>query len=390
MLLQWLSNRPRVSEENEKVTDVFEKLSGESAQDAAALVGAESFLSDIDRDKYVLREREYTDHEKHFVRRKWWLAVAQDLYRATALGARPGLTYLTLPGYNRLDVALFLKHKLLRILKSKPDGSPSEIAVAGFEADPSKFGTLAARTPQFQLFGNAKIEDALVDTANKYYDELHSLFPFDIVNLDLTTSLTPGHEGPYSKTMASVLAVLKRQADKQRWALFLTFRNMPGEWEAGAKSQLLDNLQKNIDDYATVREAFNKIYKVGSAKDLLRTDEKRCLSQSVVKWLIDQAHVYNVQLDSLSTLHYDRYNINVPAYTICKFVIVFKKGAAHPSVIPTKGTTRQGWMDTDVVTCVTRHKSTDIEESLYDLTVSVPKILEEIGLEIEELKAATS
>src|SRR5204863_4380562 len=112
------------------------------------------------------------------------------------------------------------------------------------ETEPSKYGRMVGHSPPFRLFGRGAIEDAIIDASNEYYDQLVGLFPFDIVNLDLTTSLTPRHEGPYSRIMQAIDVVFRRQVDcKGKWAFFLTMRNVPDDWETGALEQLFSNLE---------------------------------------------------------------------------------------------------------------------------------------------------
>jgi hypothetical protein len=351
---------------DDKLDEVFDQLSEEAEQDRASSDPSKSFLATADPEILREREREYKDPEKHWVRLNPWLKVARDL--ASAKGS--GLRYLTLPSYYRLDVSLFLRENLLEVIR-EDDGSIQSVYVAAFETDPVKYGRMVGHSPKFKLFGHANIEDALVDSSNEYYGDLVSLFPFDIVNLDLTTSLTPKHEGPYSKTMQAVDTVLRRQSDHPgKWGLFLTYRNRPADWESRALDQLVTNLQKNLDESAKVRQAFFDLYKEGSVTELQNKDQRRCISQSVVKWLVDRAHSFNINIDVTSCYEYQRYPTPHEPYLITKQILVFSRGAITPLEVPAKTTPRQAWMEDNLVDCISKHKPVDVEEKLVRLSYS--------------------
>src|SRR5438034_7474977 len=215
-------------------------LSEEEEQERSA--SGPSYLTGANSDHLRQREREYRDVEKHFVR-QYWLGEAKKLVEVNEKKIR----YLTLPAYFRLDVTLLDKHDLIARVTTD---SKAVLDVAGFETDPTKYGRMQNQSPTLQLLGCCPIEDAILDTNNRYYRELHDLFPFDLINLDLTTSLTPHHEGPFSKIMRSIEEIMLRQAGGSgQWGLFLTFRNVLTEWEQYALKRFLDNLQENISNF---------------------------------------------------------------------------------------------------------------------------------------------
>lgn len=365
-----------------QLRDVYEQLSGEAEQERAATEAGSSFLASVDADVLREREREYRDPEKHWVRKESWLRAARDL--AKEKGRR--LKYLTLPSFYRLDVSLFLKENLLQILMDEDGVTVRAVYVAAFELEPSKYGRMVGHSPPFLLFGRSAIEDALVNPSNEYFEELAGLFPFDMVNLDLTTSLTPSHEGPYSKTMQAINVVLRRQVDcKGRWALFLTVRNVPGDWEAIALQQLFANLQDNLTNSPKAHQAFFEMYRETNVDGLSKKNLKKCISQSVVKWLTDRANDFGMHLEVMNCYQYDRYSEGLQPYTISKYVLVFSRGNIIPIKVPTKATPRQAWMDDDVVTCIKKHKPLDVEEKLIKLTDRVPSTFEDLKKEIQDL-----
>jgi hypothetical protein len=364
---------------------VFDELSQEETQEEASQKLESSLLSDSDPEILREREREYRDDEKHWVRRNPWLKVAKEIALEASEKHGRGIRYLTLPGFYRLDVSLLLKEKLLEA-EFDADGAIRSAYVAAFEADPTKHGRMVGHLPEFRLFGLSNVEDALTVEGNPYYSQLLELFPFDIINLDLTTSLTPAHEGPYSKTMRAIEAVFSRQAEyASKWALFLTFRNVPTDWEAQTLEQLFDELQRNLDQYPKAHEVFRNLYSENTVSQLNMNAPERCISQAVAKWLVDRANSHNIRLNSMSCYSYKRYPLGIPPYLISKHVFTFSRGQVLPGNIPTKGTPRQSWMEDNVVTCIERHRCVDVEEKLVQLSHSVPDIWERLRAEVSEL-----
>lgn len=373
--------------DNADLDNVYDQLSEEAQQETDSLDQSRGFLSGAQPTLLREREREYDDREKQWIRSNVWLKAARDLAQQTQEIDGRRLKYLTLPAYYRLDVSLLLRENLLQVLEYSGDGLPRKVGVAAFENDPTKYARMIGHRPEFALFGRCPVEEALTMTTNAYYDELRELFPFDIVNLDLTTSLTPKHEGPYSRTMEAIDTVFRRQADlRTPWGLFLTFRNMPEDWEPIALEQLLDNLQSNLDNYPRVSEAFDKLYQETRVSSLHGRDPKRCIAQSVSKWLVDRANANNLSLDSIFCYHYDRYPLGLPKYTIYKIILVLSRRTLFRGIVPTKSTPRQAWMDDDIVSCVAKHKCLDVEDKLYSISLSVPSIFDDLDREVGELR----
>jgi hypothetical protein len=347
-------------EENkpDPVKKVIEELSHEAEQDKAAVGQAQSYLTTADPEQLEHREREYRDVEKHFVRNNW-LRYAQGV----AGENKRKIKYLALPAYYRLDVSLFQKHNILDSTETA-DGK-TILAVAAFETDPTKYARMMSQSPAMQLLALSSVEEALTDKKNKYYFELLKLFPFDVVNLDLTTSLTPQHEGPYSTVMRALEEIMVRQAAHAgEWALFLTFRNVSDEWEAAALETFLNNLQRNLDQHPEVRDSFVTAYNCTSVKKLSDQNMKNAITQSVIKWLVDRAHHYGIRLVASRSYYYQRYEAPAP-YTITKLMLRLTRGEFADSVIPTKDVPRQTWMNQDLLRCIERNQRRDVEEILY-------------------------
>lgn len=361
------SSDPKPEEASlDPIASVYAKLDAEEEQEKLVAPGQSTFA---EADQTLLRERdrEYKDPEKHWVRTSGWLEIARRIAKETQETHTRGLRYLTLPAYYRLDVSLFLREGLLDVMEEDSNGEPLKVYVAAFENDPWKFGRMKSHKPDFALFGLSNVEEALTIPGNKYYHQLLDLFPFDLINLDLTTSLTPTHEGPYSRTLEAISAVFQNQASYgTRWGLFLTFRNLPSEWEPGAVDQLSVNLEDNLRTYPKVMDAFHKRYGKSAVQELMGLDPKECMSQLVVKWLVDRAHHFGFTLERLRVYRYCRYPPKVPHYDIFKLVLVFSRGEVMRAKIPTKDSPRQPWMEDDLAKCITRYKSIDVEAALLE------------------------
>jgi hypothetical protein len=374
---------PDVVNEPVQISDSLEKvyteLSQEANQDQALTDPNKSFLEELNAELFSEREREYRDVEKQWVRTKGWLNAAKEIAGNNGRGIR----LFTLPAYYRIDVSLFLRERLLEVIEQFDDGKAKTVYVAAFESDPTKYARMVGHTPKFLLFGDCPIEDALINVNNPYYDDLLKLFPFDIVNLDLTTCLTPKNEGPYSKTMQAIEAVFKRQAEHgSMWALFLTYRNMPDEWEDVTLEQLFENLQRNLDGYPKVLAAFMDLYHESAVRKLYAARPPICISQAVVKWLVDRANYYNLVLNSVRSFYYERPPIG---YLIYKHILVFSKGTALPGVVPTKGTPAQPWMPDALEKCIRQHKPIDVVEKILITLNGRPTFQDELQSEINEL-----
>ncbi|MCK4249947.1 hypothetical protein KAX97_00755 [candidate division WOR-3 bacterium] len=376
------NNASNDSNIDDTVDRVLNILNNEGQQEKSAFDESNSLLIGIDSNLLQKRAEEYKDTEKQWVRRNAWLKTAQSILKKK--GGKP-IRYLTLPALHRLDVSLFLKEGLLEITK-KNEGEAEEIYVAAFENDPTIFALMQQHKPSFKLFGCGSIEEVLTDENNKYYRELRDLFPFDIINLDLTTSLTPKHEGPYSKTMEAIETIFDiQQGYGIHWALFFTFRNVPDELDNGARKQLFKNLQDNIDNNPEVLEAFQKRYQKNSVMELEKSDAKKCISQSIVKWLVDRAHQHKFKAGSIETYFYPRRNTGLPLYEIYKHLVELTPAGINPAHIPMKNIPEQSWMKRDLTKCVEKHKCTDVEEKIIRLLENAPTKIQELEDEVELL-----
>jgi len=377
---------PRNPPERKGLEEIYKALD-ERDQESRLDAPSESMLAEIDSEVLREREREFRDVEKHWVRKNGWLRIVKEIAakKSKVLGKPTGIRYLTLPGYYRLDVSLLLQNHLIEVTEADDSGNPKEIYVAGFEAELTKFGRMETQMPKLKLFGAAKLEDALISSRNKYYLQLKNLFPFDAINMDLTTSLTPRHEGPYSPTLKAIETIFQLQSGNGLpWALFLTFRNVHSEWETGAFDQLTTNLQSNLVEEPRALEAFQKLYNRNRVDELRDSDPINCISQAVAKWLIDRAHAYGFTGTLENCYFYTRYNTAVP-YSIYKHLMVFSRAEVNPAQIPTKTIPKQAWMSNDLVEAINRHRPLDVERKLLEISDRAPNSLLDLKEEINSL-----
>jgi hypothetical protein len=183
--------------------------------------------------------------------------------------------------------------------------------------------------------------------------------------------------------MQALEETLRRQADHTgQWALFLTFRNVKDDWEATALETFLKNLQDNLDSHPKVLECFAKKYNMSNVKALAGGEVEAAVTQSVIKWLVDRGHAYNLEVARIRSYYYVRYVNKDLKYTITKLILQFRRGGISPHIIPTKATPRQSWMDDDLTKSITQNNNSDVEEALIK---SPDNVLDELTKEIEEL-----
>jgi hypothetical protein len=160
---------------------------------------------------------------------------------------------------------------------------------------------------------------------------------------------------------------------------------VPEDLEDGARSQLFRNLQTNIDNNPEVLEVFQNRYQKNSVKDLEKSDVKRCISQSIVKWLVDRAHQHKFKVGTMQTYCYPRLNAGLPPYDIYKHIFELTPAGINPANIPTKNIPVQAWMTRDLKKCVEQHKCTDVEDITIRLLENAPAKYKALEDEVEML-----
>ena len=163
---------------------------------------------------------------------------------------------------------------------------------------------------------------------------------------------------------------------------------MPENWHEGTLEQLFNNLQSNLDQHVQVREKFIGKYQRNSVAEFKSKDLRLCISQAVIKWLIDRAHNYGHSLENIKCCQYEKspqLQTRSPYY-IYKYALVFSKGTILSAIIPTKGIPLQGWMVDDLVKSIERHNCKDIDDELLTIMERKPDIVEILEQEIKDLR----
>jgi hypothetical protein len=343
--------------------------------------GSFFFMMDS-RDAVLRRAREYDDLPKHLVRREHWLKVAKGLHST----CKRGLRVLTLPGRYALEIGLYHKHKLLAEIELG-DGSKC-VGAVGFENSPESFGILQGSSPKFQRLFAANLIDVINGAEVGAKRELMKLFPFDIINLDLTVNLVAPSEGPYGPVPAAIRECIKLQgAQQDDWALMLTFRAGLTETDMGAIDLWRNDYQKNLDDHPAVKAACFETYGKASAIELFTLDGEEALGQWAAKWIAEQAHVADWKVVETRHLCYARAIDAGRSYSIRKIVFRFTRHKLPPYVMPSRVTPLVGWQIEDLVQVVKGARSTNVDDHLQALRETKQGYISILEAEIEELKA---
>jgi len=365
------------------VDEFVQGLNREADQEEDVQANRGSFFSNMDSREVVLRRaREYDDVPKHLVRTECWLKLARSLH--TACGR--GLRLLTLPGRYALEVGLYHKHRLLATV-AREDGQEC-VAAVGFETSPESYGILQGSRPKFQRLFDANLIEVMNGSDVAAKRDLMALFPFDIINLDLTVNLVAPSEGPYGPVPAAIRECIKLQGAQQAdWALMLTFRAGLTETDQRAIDFWRDEYQKNLDEHAMIRSACYDTYGVASAEELFAKDGEEALGQCAAKWIAEQAHATDWQVVETRHLCYKRRFDVDRVYSIRKIVFRFRRKKLPEYAMPSRVTPVVGWHVEDLVGVVKGARSKNVDDQLEGLNKKSGSYIGRLEAEIEELKA---
>lgn len=360
--------------------NIIKSLDREAEQESLAEDHRESFFDGAPSEEVIVgRAREYDDIEKHLVRREEWLAVAKKLF------AEKGgpLRLLTLPGRHRLEIELYRDAGLFGA------GDLEELPVVGFETSPDVFGLLATTRPSFLKLYHDDLLQTLIDTKRRFHEELLGLFPFDIINLDLTINLVAPSEGPYGPVLEAIRQCFKLQGTQTRnWALMVTFRAVREETSDDLIQKLVAQYQENLEGHPKVKEACYSQYGTTSASKILESNPEEALAVFAAKWIVEQAHSFDLRLVRYRRLAYVRdYERSPRRYTICKLILTFSKERLPPYEVPGRAVPVLSSHIDDLVEVVKRRER-NVTEMVRSLEKSSPQYLATLEGEIERLKAA--
>lgn len=324
----------------------------------------------------IARAREYDDIEKHIVRKEYWLKVARDLRDKKG----DAIKLLTLPGRYRFEIELYREHGLFG-----ETALDAELPVVGFETSPEVFGLLQTAQPRLRRLFHDDLIPTLIDSKSKHYAELVKLFPFDIINLDLTNNLVAPSDGPYGPILEAIRACFKLQgAQTHDWVLMLTFRAVVEDTNQQAIDRLTIQYQANIDKYPQVKDACYNKYNSISAVQIMANSPEMALGQFASKWIVDQAHSFDFKLVDTAHLCYSR-SRGDSSYSVRKLLFRFRRERVPKYAWP--GKDDLAWHIDDIVTVVSGRKQEDISAKIKALVASKPDYIRSLQAEVERMKA---
>jgi hypothetical protein len=147
----------------------------------------------------------------------------------------------------------------------------------------------------------------------------------------------------------------------------------------------ISGVEMSLGTAPSVRNALAVLNNADVSNALAEKCQRCTVGSHVSKWLIDRAHLYNLRLEAMHCYHYQRYPGGLEPYSIYTQVFEFAKGEVSPIRLPTKGTPKQVWMESDIVSCIRKHRCIDVEEVLCASAEKVPTIFDDFRNEIEAL-----
>jgi len=250
--------------------------------------------------------RSYKDAKKHFVRVNGWIPAARSRLRKNR---RHALRYFTLCGENALDV-LHLKREKLLLHDGR--GYPELVFC---EQDESIYTSIDRLLRHYKRGFLCALEDI---TSQPQYDEV---FPFDVINLDLTRSCFPRREPPTSSTMKTISKMIQLQRGTD-FDLFVTFRAERTVENTDAINILLRNMEKNLRENPDLRKEF--LNAAGSEPAaLLRQDYIRFILKAFPKLIIRYGHDNSYLVHCQGIYKYQRMPPWRKRYFVLKFLFSF-------------------------------------------------------------------
>ncbi len=312
------------------IDEVIKILQEEVEQERNVVAGSGSIFAEAPSDDTLrARSREYDDPVKHWVRKSLWLRLVRQLHRRRG---RP-LRLLTLPGRHAIEVKLYEKEGILATIN---DSHGERLDVVAFEYEPTAYGLLATAEPRLDRVINGSLVDALVKSDDPKAEELRGAFPFDVVNLDLTSNLVAPREAPYGEVLQAVEACLTRQRTlDDEWLLMITFRAVQGHTNAETERQLQQIFEQNLADYDQLRTTFVELHGDVSPSELLESSYEGALGAFFAKWLVDASVRNGWEVARLEHAFYRREALG--GYQIRKLVARLRPQHVDDQRIPHSG-----------------------------------------------------
>lgn len=210
------------------------------------------------------------DPIKQYVRRFGWLQVIQDFVeRRQKAGVDRPLRYLTIPGSNASDIGLLWR---VGLLTQTNDGFPY-VAIC----DETSADEVVANLGRLLGYSNRPFHQAV----RWPQGELCSLFPFDVINMDLCGAVITGARNP--DTALRQLAAIRWMFRLQRGQGFVLLLTASAD-EESPRHTLERVLANNLDNEDGFRETYLRQYGALDPKPFLK--DYRALVQLVVPKII--------------------------------------------------------------------------------------------------------
>ena len=274
------------------------------------------FLNEV---KATEHKRDYTDPEKHYVRKNVWEPVACSRLEKINQRVNRRLRYFTLCAEDAIDIHYFYIKNLI----SSENGTyyPDTVYC---ECDKEPYEILAANFGKTIGF-LSKFEDLVLKTDSVESKSFYGLLPFDIFNLDFTSFCFPSSDPPFSDTINAIFNLIETMANlptKQGFDMLFTFRaeRKTNENET-AINQLLNNQKDNITNYQFYKQAVEQ--KGLDFNDLVNSRYYEFLLYSLPKIIGKRASDSGLLVGCPYSVYYPRPDLTHPSYYIISFVMSF-------------------------------------------------------------------
>jgi len=248
----------------------------------------------------------YEDPKKHFVRVNGWLPAARMRLKKNR---RTHLRYFTLCGQRAIDVLHLRREGLLR---HDGRGYPELVFCEEDRNTYTQIDRLLRVYKRGFLCPLEKIADE---------PEFESVFPFDIINLDLTRSCFPKREPPTSSTIKSIARMIESQKGIN-FDLFITFRAESAAENKEAIQILRRNMEQNFKRNPELEDVFLKVTHAEPAQ-LVSQDYvsfiMKCFPKLIIRYGYDNDYLVHCDQE----YKYKRFPPWRKRYFILKFLFDF-------------------------------------------------------------------
>ncbi len=304
------------------------------------------------------------DLTKHYVRMKGWLQPCLARRKIAKKQNRP-VRYFTLCAGEAMDVFMLERTKILR---RNRDGIL--LATWFCEGDQDEFRRVSSRVRTTGRGFPGALEDIVLfketdetrgrtrlnpggETGGRIstqlrkaleikdqHEDLYAAFPFDVVNLDMTTPLFPPRQPNVSRLMQTILQILDWQMTKPlptlpegqvipEFTLMLTVHVDEGPTNQEGVDALAQLVEENIEQVSMFRERWDVEFPDLSPADLATRDFERFLRIALPKLLMERGLSRGWDVTSEGRFLYKRTRRQTTYTMLCE-VLTFKGPVSAP------------------------------------------------------------